>query len=297
MILTENNMTNHLANMTLPVPGGSLEAYIAQVNAVPMLSKETEYDLATRWQENSDTTAAKQLVTSHLKFVVKVARQYLGYGLPLGDLIQEGNVGLMKGVKRFKPEVGVRLVSFAVHWIKSEIHEYVIANWRIVKVATTKAQRKLFFNLRKMKRRLGWMTSSEVEDIAEELGVKTNEVMEMESRLNAMDSGFDEPAISKDGVEFSGFSEVLPAPEESPEHQVVGDSATSLTSDGLYKALEHLKPREVEIIQSRWLDTEQGKKTTLKDLAQKFNISTERVRQLEKQAFAKMKESLAKVLA
>lgn len=263
---------------TLPVLADGLQSYLQQVNAIPLLSPEAEYEYARRFQEEGDIFAAQQLVLSHLRYVVKVARTYSGYGLALADLIQEGTIGLMKAVKRFDPEVGVRLVSFAVHWIKGEIHEFVIRNWRIVKPVTTKAQRKLFFN----KGRLGWFSKAEVEAVAQDLGVSPAEVLEMEGRLNAHDD-----SLSED-LEQKGL--YLPAPLESEPAYLVDQASWQETAqESLMAALEKLDPRSQAIVAKRWLNEE---KTSLKDLAAEYGVSIERIRQLEKAAIDKLKDAI-----
>ena len=268
---------------------GNLESYVAHVNNVPMLTAEEEHKLATQWHEEGDLLAAQRLVLSHLRFVVKVARGYSGYGLSQADLIQEGNIGLMKAVKRFDPGVGVRLVTFAVHWIKAEIHEFVLKNWRIVKVATTKAQRKLFFNLRKAKKRLGWFSQDEIKDVANELGVKPETVVEMEARMNAHDASLDHnPYDDSDSEHFNptvaGYLEDHSAdPAKLIEHQDAFASGTS----SLHDAFTQLDDRSQDIIQQRWLAE---KKTTLQDLSTKYSVSLERIRQIEKQALGKLKD-------
>ena len=285
-------MTAHSESMALMVPRtGSLEAYIASVNSIPMLSAEEEKSLAERLQESGDLEAARQLIMSHLRFVVHVARSYQGYGLPQADLIQEGNIGLMKAVKRFDPTVGVRLVSFAVHWIKAEIHEYVLRNWRIVKVATTKAQRKLFFNLRKAKKRLGWFTHDEVNTVAQELGVSSSEVLEMESRMSAHDAAFDA------GVDDNDDNETVFAPSQYLEDKSSDVAATveaenweAQANRRLSSALASLDERSQEIIRARWLDD--GNKATLHDLAATFQVSAERIRQLEANAMKKLRVAM-----
>lgn len=285
-------MTAHSESMALMVPRtGSLEAYISSVNSIPMLSAEEEKSLAERLQQNGDLQAARQLIMSHLRFVVHVARSYQGYGLPQADLIQEGNIGLMKAVKRFDPTLGVRLVSFAVHWIKAEIHEYVLRNWRIVKVATTKAQRKLFFNLRKAKKRLGWFTHDEVNTVARELGVSSSEVLEMESRMSAHDAAFDA------GVDDNDDNETVFAPSQYLEDKSSDVAATVEAEDWeaqanrrLSHALASLDERSQAIIRARWLDD--GNKATLHDLAETFQVSAERIRQLEANAMKKLRSAM-----
>ncbi|MDH2999820.1 RNA polymerase factor sigma-32 [Chelonobacter oris] len=266
------------------VPQGSLEGYIRAANQYPMLTAEEEKELAERLYYQQDLDAAKELILSHLRFVIHVARGYSGYGLPQADLIQEGNIGLMKAVRRFNPEVGVRLVSFAVHWVKAEIHEYVLRNWRIVKVATTKAQRKLFFNLRKTKQRFGWFNENEVAMVANELGVSVADVKEMESRMSGHDMAFDLPT---DDAEES-YSPALYLEDKSSDFaaELEDENYDNQASEQLNEALSALDERSLDIIRSRWLDDE---KATLQDLAAKYNISAERVRQLENNALKKLK--------
>ena len=268
-------------------PLGSLDRYMQTVYSVPVLSAEEEHDLATRYREHEDLEAARTLVLSHLRFVVHIARGYVGYGLQLGDLIQEGNVGLMKAVKRFDPEVGVRLVSFAVHWIRAEIHEYVLKNWRLVKVATTKAQRKLFFNLRKAKRHLGWLTKAETEAVAQDLGVTAREVTEMEKRLSGHDVSFD-PGPTDD--EDYAPSVYLPSPDSDPAVAIEQSDWASSTQDRLEDALEQLDDRSRDIIAKRWLAEN---KATLHDLAGQYDVSAERIRQIEVSAMKKLKALMA----
>jgi len=265
----------------------SLDGYISYVNQIPMLSAEEEAQLAYNYQANQNIEAARALVLAHLRYVVKVARGYQGYGLSLHDLIQEGNIGLMKAVKRFNPALGVRLVSFAVHWIKSEIHEFVIQNWRIVKVATTKAQRKLFFNLRQMKKRLGWMNANEIADIASDLGVSKDDVMQMEQRLNAIDASIH--ADSDDEKEqFNHVARQLHAPEADPYVIVAQEIEQRNKNLQLYKALSCLDERSKDILQHRWLSEESS--MTLQELAEKYGVSAERIRQIEKSALDKLKK-------
>lgn len=282
------NQQLQLAAMHLPV--GTLDAYIQRVNQIPMLSAEEEYSYAQRFQTDGDLESARQLVLAHLRYVVRVARGYLGYGLPLGDLIQEGNVGLMKAVKRFDPEVGVRLVSFAVHWIKAEIHEYVLRNWRIVKIATTKAQRKLFFNLRQMKSRLGWSTPAEIQAIAEDLGVSPEEVTRMERRLNAHDTSFDTP-VDEDSEHSLSFSPANYLADENgdPARLVEQEMHEERGKEHLLLAIQNLDERSKDILEQRWLAE---KKATLHDLASKYNVSAERVRQLEKNAMNTLRKHI-----
>ncbi|QAU24883.1 RNA polymerase sigma factor RpoH [Dyella sp. M7H15-1] len=280
-------MSQALATATLPVPSvvGSLDAYISAVHRIPVLSQEEEQDLSRRYQSEEDLASARKLVVSHLRFVVHVARGYSGYGLQLSDLIQEGNIGLMKAVKRFDPDQGVRLVSFAVHWIRAEMHEFILRNWRIVKVATTKAQRKLFFNLRKSKKRLGWMNAEEVRMVAKDLGVPEATVREMESRLSGRDIGFEAPADADEDAK--------PAPEAflidegaDPYKNVADADQADNQLETLSSALQKLDQRSRDIIQRRWLNEE---KATLQDLADEYGVSAERIRQVEANAMKKMR--------
>ncbi|MGI0154046.1 MULTISPECIES: RNA polymerase sigma factor RpoH [Idiomarinaceae] len=288
-------MSTEITSMALTVPqsSGSLEAYISSVNRIPMLSAEEERELAERLQEQDDLEAARQLIMSHLRFVVHVARSYSGYGLPQADLIQEGNIGLMKAVRRFDPTVGVRLVSFAVHWIKAEIHEYVLKNWRLVKIATTKAQRKLFFNLRKMKKRLGWFTQDEVNTVAETLGVSTSEVLEMEARMSAHDQAFELSSDDDDAREGSNYSpaQYLEDKRSDLAEEVEQEQWESHTQQRLLSAINTLDERSQDIVRARWLDEEN--KTTLQELAEKYQVSAERVRQLEVNAMKKLRLAMA----
>ncbi|HJP05151.1 MAG: RNA polymerase sigma factor RpoH [Chromatiales bacterium] len=272
-------------DLILSGPTGSLESYIQAVNAVPVLSKEQEQVLARRLVDDEDLDAARLLVMSQLRFVVHIARGYTGYGLPLGDLIQEGNIGLMKAVKRFDPDVGVRLVSFAVHWIRAEIHEFVLKNWKLVKVATTKAQRKLFFNLRKAKKRLGWLSAEETKAVAEDLGVSEREVSEMEQRLYSHDVAFD-PTPGDDEEKPYAPALYLPNPEPDPAAELEADDWNSQAGDALVEALEGLDERSRDILELRWLAE---KKTTLHDLADKYGVSAERIRQIENNAIRKLR--------
>jgi RNA polymerase sigma-32 factor len=271
-------------------PTGSLEAYVQAANQIPMLTAEEEYELATRLQEHSDLNAARRLVLSHLRFVIHVARGYSGYGLPQGDLIQEGNIGLMKAVKRFDPTMNVRLVSFAVHWIRAEIHEYILRNWRIVKLATTKAQRKLFFNLRKSKKRLGWFSPEEVRAVAKDLNVEPETVLEMEKRMSSQDTSFDAFSDTNDDDDFapapSGYLQDL---THEPSLQLENSDWDEHNSNRLQQAMETLDERSQDIVKQRWLT---DKKSTLHELADKYNVSAERIRQLESNAMKKMKSTL-----
>ncbi len=276
--------------MTLALPqSGSIESYVQSVSTIPMLSADEERDLAERLYNEGDLEAARQLVMSHLRFVVHIAKSYAGYGLPQADLIQEGNIGLMKAVKRFDPSVGVRLVSFAVHWIKAEIHEFVLKNWRIVKVATTKAQRKLFFNLRKAKKRLGWFTHEEVQKVAEELGVSEKEVLQMEARMGSQDAAFDLSDSDDDDSNFAP-AQYLEDKSAGVEETVINADYDANASKRLYSAIKTLDERSQEIIETRWLADD---KMTLQDLAAKYNVSAERVRQIEKNAMKKIQAAMA----
>ncbi len=279
--------------MALTVPqSGSIEAYVQSAYSIPMLTAEKEHELATRLYSENDLQAAQELIMSHLRFVIHVAKGYAGYGLPQADLIQEGNVGLMKAVKRFNPEVGVRLVSFAVHWIKAEIHEFVLKNWRIVKVATTKAQRKLFFNLRKNKKRLGWFSNDEVSNVAETLGVSTKDVLEMESRMSNQDQAFELSTDDDDNVGASSFSpaQYLEDKQSDLATEVEDKNWEQHANQRLSNALVGLDERSQDIIRTRWLTDD---KSTLQELANKYEISAERVRQLEKNALSKLKGAMA----
>ena len=279
-----------IMTMQLALPSGSLDTYIQSVNRIPMVSAEEERELAERYRRDNDLDAARTLVMSHLRFVVKVARGYNGYGLPLADLVQEGNIGLMKAVKRFDPEVGVRLVSFAVHWIRAEMHEFILRNWRIVKIATTKAQRKLFFNLRSAKKRLGWMNNEEVESVARDLGVSTKDVLEMEQRMSYYDTSFDAPADSDDEENIYAPVAFLEDKSASPEQQLEDEQVYDLNQVALQSAIESLDDRSRDIISKRWLVED---KATLQDLAEEYNISAERIRQIESSAMMKLRESFA----
>jgi RNA polymerase sigma-32 factor len=271
------------------MPTGNLDQYIQAAFSIPVLSAEEEYDLAVRLQRNDDLDAAKRLVMSHLRFVVRVARGYSGYGLALGDLIQEGNIGLMKAVRRFDPEVGVRLVSFAVHWVRAEIHEFILRNWRIVKVATTKAQRKLFFNLRSAKKRLGWLNREEVNAVAEDLGVKPETVLEMESRLSGQDVCFDPPSTDDEDSTHYAPAAYLTDESNDPARTVEHDDWQTRNRSNLLAALDGLDERSRAILQARWLDEN---KATLHELAERFGVSAERIRQLEKNAIGKLQKTL-----
>lgn len=286
-------MTNKMQPLQshLSVSTANLDSYVASAYQIPVLDAEQEHALALRLFDHNDLDAARTLILHHLRFVVQVARGYNGYGLPLADLIQEGNVGLMKAVKKFDPHKGVRLVSFAVHWVRAEIHEFVLRNWRIVKIATTKAQRKLFFNLRSSKKKLAWLSQQEVENVAEELGVKPAEVLEMEKRLSNPDLGFDLPdhADEDDGAASYAPATYLSDNAASPEAQLEQNDWQSHQSQQLQRALLDLDERSRDIIAKRWLAE---KKTTLQDLADKYQVSAERVRQLENNAIKKLKAAV-----
>lgn len=285
-------MSNTMQSMALTVPqSGSIEAYVQSAYSIPMLSAEREHELATRLYSENDLQAAQELIMSHLRFVIHVAKGYAGYGLPQADLVQEGNVGLMKAVKRFNPEVGVRLVSFAVHWIKAEIHEFVLKNWRIVKVATTKAQRKLFFNLRKNKKRLGWFSNDEINNVAETLGVSTKDVLEMESRMSNQDQAFELSTDDDDNASAGSYSpaQYLEDKQSDLATEIEDENWESHANQRLNNALVNLDERSQDIIRTRWLNDD---KATLQELADKYSISAERVRQLEKNALAKLKGAM-----
>ncbi len=283
-------MSNSLQPVHALVPGANLEAYVHAVNSIPLLSVEQERELGESLFYHQDLEAARQMVLAHLRFVVHIARSYSGYGLAQADLIQEGNVGLMKAVKRFNPEMGVRLVSFAVHWIKAEIHEFILRNWRIVKVATTKAQRKLFFNLRSQKKRLAWLNNDEVHRVAESLGVEPREVREMESRLTGHDMAFDPAAEADDDSAFQSPANYLEDHRYDPARQLEDSDWSDSATANLHEALEGLDERSRDILYQRWLAEE---KATLHELAAKYNVSAERIRQLEKNAMSKLKGSIA----
>lgn len=284
-----NRMSKNLLPAQLLTPGANLEAYVQSVNSLPVLTAEQERGLADRLYYEQDLDAARQLVLAHLRFVVHIARSYSGYGLAQADLVQEGNIGLMKAVKRFNPEVGVRLVSFAVHWIKAEIHEFILKNWRIVKVATTKAQRKLFFNLRSQKKRLTWLDNKEIATVAKELGVEAKDIREMESRLTGRDMAFDPATDEDDEVASYSPSAYLEDNRYNPATQLEEADWSDSSSNNLYEALEQLDERSKDILKQRWLSDD---KATLHDLAEKYNVSAERIRQLEKMAMDKIKQNL-----
>jgi RNA polymerase sigma-32 factor len=290
--MTGNALALRNSSLALSGPVGSLEAYVERVSSIPMLGREEEMELARRFHDHQDLDAARELVLSHLRFVVHIARGYLGYGLPVGDLIQEGNVGLMKAVKRFDPAMGVRLVSFAVHWIRAEIHEYVIRNWRLVRVATTKAQRKLFFNLRRMKKNLAWLSEDETNAVAGELGVEPREVREMERRLSARDLSFDPLPDANDDETAASPSLYLPAAEADPATIVEQDQWDGAVASSLSSAIEGLDERSRAVIRSRWLAESEDRKT-LQDLADEFGVSAERIRQIESAAIGKLRSAMA----
>ena len=276
-------------SLVIPLPTGSVDQYIRAAFAVPVLSAEEEHELAVRLQSDNDLDAARILVMSHLRFVIHVARGYSGYGLPQADLIQEGNIGLMKAVKRFDPTVGVRLVSFAVYWIRAEIHEYILRNWRIVKVATTKAQRKLFFNLRSSKKRLGWFNHEEVKRVADDLGVRPQDVLEMESRMSGHDITFDAPDDDDENTHTFAPANYLTDASNDPALAVEQQQSSSTNTADLAEALKILDERSRIILEERWLADE---KSTLHELAARFDISAERIRQLEKNALGKLKKAM-----
>jgi RNA polymerase sigma-32 factor len=284
-------MTRH-TDLAFAGPVGSLDAYLERVSRIPVLSREEEQELGTRLKNDGDVDAARALVLSHLRFVVHIARGYVGYGLPVGDLVQEGNIGLMKAVKRFDPTMGVRLVSFAVHWIRAEIHEYVLRNWRLVKVATTKAQRKLFFNLRRLKKNLAWLTAEETDAIARDLGVAKHEVTEMEQRLSARDLSFDPTPLESEDDESYSPAAYLPSPDADPAVQVENEEWDVDSHDRLLEAIGRLDPRSRDIVSSRWMRSDEEAKATLHELAEKYGISAERVRQLEANAIRKLRSSM-----
>jgi len=286
---TGTALVTRLGDQALAGPLGSLDAYLERVSRIPVLSREEERALAERFRSAGDLAAARQLVLSHLRFVVHIARGYSGYGLPIGDLIQEGNVGLMKAVKRFDPTLNVRLVSFAVHWIRAEIHEYVLRNWRLVKIATTKAQRKLFFNLRRLKKNLTWLSAEETAAVARDLGVSVAEVTEMEKRLAARDLSFD-PAPDADDEEAYSPAAYLPAPDADPAGQVEEAESADDSTDRLHGALSGLDVRSRDIVQRRWMSED---KATLHQLADKYGVSAERIRQIESSALGKLRGLMA----
>jgi RNA polymerase sigma-32 factor len=284
---TQTALTPLYSHLTLAGPVGNFDSYLDRVSRIPVLSRERERDLAERFREHDDLDAARELVLSHLRFVVHIARGYSGYGLPMNDLVQEGNVGLMKAVKRFDPTVGVRLVSFAVHWIRAEIHEYVLRNWRLVKIATTKAQRKLFFNLRRLKKNLTWLSPEETRTVAAELGVSEAEVAEMEQRLAARELSFD-PTPEED-EEGYGPASYLPAPAADPAELAEEEEWAESSSTQLAQALEQLDDRSRNIVRRRWMSET---KATLHELAAEYGVSAERIRQIEAGAISRLRQYL-----
>ncbi|MDR7653900.1 RNA polymerase sigma factor RpoH [Acinetobacter junii] len=282
--------SNQLMPLSLSAPGVNLGAYISTVNQIPILTAEQEKELAERYYYDQDLDAAKLLVMSHLRFVVHIARSYAGYGLPQGDLIQEGNLGLMKAVKRFDPNMGVRLVSFAVHWIKAEIHEYVIRNWRIVKIATTKAQRKLFFNLRSLKKSSKRLTLEEAQSIANDLNVTPEQVLEMEGRLTAYDAAFEAQGDDDGDTPHTAPALYLEDNRYDPARLIEEEDYEEQSTSALHEAMDQLDDRSRNILQRRWLDDD---KSTLHELAAEYNVSAERIRQLEKNAMEKIKIAMS----
>jgi len=280
------NISKSLQVMDPMVPGRDLTAYIASVNSIAVLTPEQEKELANQYYYDDNVDAARQMVLSHLRFVVHMAKTYSGYGLPLADLIQEGNVGLMKAVKRFNPEFGVRLISFAVHWIKAEMHEFILKNWRIVKVATTKAQRKLFFNLRSSKKRLGWLNNEETEAVARDLGVDAKVVRQMEGRMSAYDTSFDIEPDADEELSYRAPVNYLEDKNSDMAASIEEAEWEEVTNNSLHMALDELDDRSKDILASRWLSE---KKATLHELADKYDVSAERIRQLEKNAMKKVK--------
>ena len=278
--------------LALANPGSDLDKYLAQVYSIPVLTRDEELELTTEFFESEDVKLAHKLVISHLRFVVHIAKSYAGYGLPLADVIQEGNVGLLKAVKKFDPNKGVRLVSFAVHWIKAEIHEFILKNWRIVKIATTKAQRKLFFNLRSKKKSTGWLSDAEAKKIAKDLDVSLKEVMHMENRLNSSDSPFDLGTDDEDDEKAFSPSQYLEDNSFNPELTVEKGDYDEVNNTALFKGIANLDRRAQDIIRARWLE---DNKLTLNELADKYQVSAERIRQIEATAFKKLKTSLVNV--
>jgi RNA polymerase sigma-32 factor len=291
-VATATSSVTALVANNLPIPSaiGSLDSYISAVHRFPVLSVDEEQSLARRYRADNDLDSAKRLVMAHLRFVVHVARGYSGYGLQIADLIQEGNIGLMKAVKRFDPDVGVRLVSFAVHWIRAEMHEFILRNWRIVKVATTKAQRKLFFNLRKSKKRLGWMNSQEVQAVAKDLGVPVADVLEMEARLSGQDTAFDAPSDADDDARPAPVAYLVDHAAD-PYHTLETENQEESDLDALKAGMQKLDMRSRDIIRRRWL--RDGDKATLQELADEYGVSAERIRQIEVNAMKKMRTLFA----
>lgn len=284
---------NNLPSIALQFPSsGSIEAYLQYANSIPLLTREEELNLARRWYEKSDVSAVQTLVLAHLRYVVRIAKNYMGYGLDLADLVQEGTIGLMKAVKKFEPSRELRLVTFAMHWIKAEIHEFVLKNWKIVKIATTKAQRKLFFRLRTMKKSLGWLSSDKAKDIADDLGVKISDVVHMESRMYSHDLSFDTPSDNDDDNHISSPIDYISADTKlNPEKILFENEYTSSSKERVDTSISNLNSREREIIEARWLHGDKPK-ATLSVLAKKFGVSEERIRQIEKKAMSIMGESI-----
>ena len=282
-------MGTSLQTINLTTPGKDIESYLASVHSIPILTKEQEQDLAYKLYNEDDLDAARQLVLHHLRFVVHIARPYQGYGLPLADIIQEGNVGLMKAVDKFDPNKGVKVVSFAVHWIKAEIHEYILRNWRLVKIATTKAQRKLFFNLRSKKKTLEWLTKDEAEKIANDLNVEVKDVLHMENRLSSTDAAFDSPSSTNDDEEMMSPAQYLEDKRYDPELLVSNAEVEKVNNTNLMEALKLLDDRSKDILLRRYLADE---KATLHDLADEYGVSAERIRQIETGALKKLKASM-----
>ena len=282
-------MGTSLQPINLTTPGKDIESYLSSVHAIPILTKEQEQELTFKLYDDDDLDAARQLVIHHLRFVVHIARSYQGYGLPLADIIQEGNVGLMKAVDKFDPNKGVKVVSFAVHWIKAEIHEYILRNWRLVKIATTKAQRKLFFNLRSKKKSLGWLTKDEAEKIANDLNVEVKDVLHMENRLSSTDAAFDSPTSTNDDEEMMSPAQYLEDKRYDPEIMVANEEVEKVNNANLMEALKLLDGRSKDILLRRYLA---DKKATLHELADEYGVSAERIRQIETGALKKLKASM-----
>ncbi|MDC0367304.1 RNA polymerase sigma factor RpoH [Gammaproteobacteria bacterium] len=282
-------MGTSLQPINLTTPGKDIESYLSSVHAIPILTKEQEQELTFKLYDDDDLDAARQLVIHHLRFVVHIARSYQGYGLPLADIIQEGNVGLMKAVDKFDPNKGVKVVSFAVHWIKAEIHEYILRNWRLVKIATTKAQRKLFFNLRSKKKSLGWLTKDEAEKIANDLNVEVKDVLHMENRLSSTDAAFDSPTSTNDDEEMMSPAQYLEDKRYDPEMMVANEEVEKVNNANLMEALKLLDGRSKDILLRRYLA---DKKATLHELADEYGVSAERIRQIETGALKKLKASI-----
>ena len=282
-------MGTSLQPINLTTPGKDIESYLSSVHAIPILTKEQEQELTFKLYDDDDLDAARQIVIHHLRFVVHIARSYQGYGLPLADIIQEGNVGLMKAVDKFDPNKGVKVVSFAVHWIKAEIHEYILRNWRLVKIATTKAQRKLFFNLRSKKKSLGWLTKDEAEKIANDLNVEVKDVLHMENRLSSTDAAFDSPTSTNDDEEMMSPAQYLEDKRYDPEMVVANEEVKKVNNANLMEALKLLDGRSKDILLRRYLA---DKKATLHELADEYGVSAERIRQIETGALKKLKASM-----